>query len=163
MQVRGWLPMLFFAADAELAPPSVREPYLVRDGDGWGRPYRVSTRALGRGTDPAGDPEVAADLKSGLQYSLLHAGRPDFEASDWLRLELVSAGRDGIHDTPDDLRLISYIPVGYTLHLSRSERALLRQLEAAFARGRHYFRIDGARWDLIDARLLAEFRLETMF
>jgi hypothetical protein len=33
-------------------------------------------------------------------------------------------------------------------------------LERAYTQGRHHFRIEGNQWDLIDARLLAEFRLE---
>jgi len=42
-------------------------------------------------------------------------------------------------------------------------RTLRRQMEAAFLRGRHFFTWTGCPWDLIDARLLAEHRLDTLF
>jgi hypothetical protein len=162
MSVRGWIPLLFFAADAELAPPSVREPFTVSDRDGWGRAYRVATRAVPRSDDPRADPQVAADLSAGLRYSLFHWAVPDLEGADWLRLELLSAGADGAFDTVDDLRMVTYVQVGRTLRLSRTPAQLQRELEVAFTRGRHYFRFEGNSWDLIDARLLAEFRVESL-
>jgi len=162
MRVRGWIPLLFFAAGTELVPPSVREPFTVSDRDGWGRPYRTSTRALERGAETATDPQVVADLAAGLRYSLFHWALPDLEGTDWLRLELLSAGPDGAFDSADDLRMITYLQVGRTLRLSRTPAQLQRELEAAFTRGRHYFRLEGNTWDLIDARLLAEFRVDSM-
>ena len=50
--------------------------------------------------------------------------------------------------------------MGITIRLSRDQEKLQKELERAYTLGRHYFRVEGARWDLIDARLLAEFRLE---
>jgi hypothetical protein len=49
-----------------------------------------------------------------------------------------------------------------TLRLNRPQEELTRELERAFVLGRHHFRLEGNRWDLIDARLLAEFRLELL-
>jgi hypothetical protein len=162
MLVRGWIPLLFYGATTEMAPQSVREVYRVRAVDGWGRPYRITTRQLERGTDWEADPEVAADLAVGLQESFFTRGRPDFGSADWLRLVVVSAGRDGEHDTGDDIRMITYLAVGFTLKLSRAPGDLQRQLDAAYDLGRHYYRFEGNRYDLIDARMLAEFRLETL-
>jgi hypothetical protein len=160
MLVRGWMPMLFAAADHELSPDSVRELYRVRSVDGWGRPYRVTARDLAREGAWEEDEQVAEDLRLGLQKSFFAAGRPDFAESDWLRLELTSAGRDGQIGSGDDLRFVSYIPAGLTLHVQRRPADLQRQLDRAFIAGRQFFRLEGNRFDLIDARLLAEFRLE---
>jgi hypothetical protein len=161
MWVRGWMPLLFYGATTDMAPRSVREFYDVRSDDGWGRPYRIETRALPRDDDRTADEQVAADLIAGLQVSFFKLQNPEFDRdTDWMRLEVVSAGRDGSFDTDDDLRMVSYMPVGFTLRLTRRPEDLQRQMEAAYTRGRHHFRIEGSRWDLIDARLLAEHRLE---
>jgi len=161
MWVRGWMPLLFYGATTEMAPHSVREFYEVSSDDGWGRPYRTEVRELPRGEDRAGDEQVAADLAAGLQVSFFKLENPEFEPdTDWMRLEITSAGRDGSFDTDDDLRMVSYLPVGFTLRLTRRPEDLQRQMEAAYIRGQHYFRIEGSHWDLIDARLLAEHRLE---
>ena len=45
---------------------------------------------------------------------------------------------------------------------TESQQELKRQLDEAFSVGRHYFRFTGNRCDLIDARILAEYRLETL-
>jgi hypothetical protein len=161
MWVRGWMPLLFYGATTDMAPHSVREFYEVRSDDGWGRPYRIEVRDLPRGEDWANDEQVAADLAAGLQVSFFKLENPEFERdTDWMRLEITSAGRDGSFDTDDDLRMVSYLPVGFTLRLTRRPEDLQRQMEAAYTRGRHHFRLEGSRWDLIDARLLAEHRLE---
>lgn len=160
--IRGWIPLLFYGADTELAPEGVREFYRVRETDGWGRRFRVSTRLLERGDGWSADPEVARDLAAVLSANLFRAGTPAFEATDTLRVEMVSAGRDGSFDTPDDLRMISYVPIGMTLHLSASTEDLQRSVDRAYLVGRHWFRFEGNRFDLIDARLLAEFRLELL-
>jgi hypothetical protein len=162
MHVRGWIPLLFYGADSELAPTAVRDVYQVRQVDGWRRPFRVATRDLPRDQPWHGDPLVAADLERGLWGSFFTQEEPDFADSDWLRLELVSAGADGSFDSADDLRLVSYIAVGLTLSLSHSPTELERRLERAYLRGHHLFYITGSRWDLIDARILAEFRLVTL-
>jgi hypothetical protein len=162
MNVRGWLPLLFFGADAGLAPASVREFFVIRAVDGWGRPYRVATRPLPRAEPWADEPEVAADLSAGLWQSFFVQTTPDFSDRDFFRLELTSAGPDGVMDSPDDVALVSYIPAGLTLRLSQSPADLQRRLEVAYTVGRHFFRLVGSRWDLIDARLLAEYRLETL-
>jgi hypothetical protein len=161
MWVRGWMPMLFYGATSDMAPASVREFYEVRSTDGWGRPYRVSSRQFPRDEDPERDPLIAADLEAGLQTTFFGIDNPVFDRdTDWMRIELTSPGRDGVLETTDDLTLVSYFPVGFTLRLTRRPQELQRELDAAYTRGRHHFRICGSRWDLIDARLLAEHRLE---
>ncbi len=158
MNTRGYLPELLISTDS--APASVRELFEVSRVDGWGNPYRVRTRAMARSQAWEQDPEVAADLELGLQMTPLRVGKPDFAARDWLRLELISGGGDGIEETADDIRMVSYIPVGLVVRLNMNPRILQRQLEREDYYGRHYFRFEGNRWDLIDAQLLAEFRLE---
>lgn len=161
LNVRGWIPLLTIGASTDTAPAAVREMYEVRARDAWGTPYRISSRELPRDPEWAGDPEVAADLENGLQRNLLAAGAPDFAERDWLRLEIVSAGPDGVFDSDDDLALVSYLPTGMTLRLDQPGAEIDRRLSEEYTLGRHYFRIEGSRWDLIDARRLAEFRLET--
>ncbi len=160
--VRGWLPMLYCMADAKGAPGPVRELYAIKDVDGWGRPYRVRAMSLGRGTDPASVPEVAEDLEEGLKASLFAKGELGLAKIDWVRLELGSAGPDGRFDDGDDLALIAYIPVSHTLRLGRTSRQLSRQLETDYLQGKILFRLVNNRWDLIDARLLAEHRLDVL-
>ena len=161
MWVRGWMPLLFYGATTEMAPRSVREFFDVRTEDGWGRPYRVTNRTLPRGEPRVDDEQVVADLAVGLQVSFFRFEDPVFESdTDWMRLEITSAGRDGDFDTDDDVRLVSYMPVGFTLRLTRRPEELQRQMEKAYTRARHYFRLEGSRYDLIDARMLAEHRLE---
>jgi hypothetical protein len=161
MNVRGWMPLLFYGASTGMAPSSVETFYEVRADDGWGRPYRVSARELHRSDDWSDDPQVAADLQAGLQSSFFAAGPSELDRDrDWQRLEISSAGADGTFDTADDLRLISYYPIGFTLRLTRRQAELNQELERAYVIGRHHFRLEGSRWDLIDSRLLAEFRLE---
>ncbi len=161
MWVRGWMPLLFYGASTDMAPRSVREFFEVRARDGWGRPYRVTGRGLPRGENRQEDEQVAADLAAGLQVSFFRLQDPEFQTdTDWMRLEIDSAGRDGAFDSADDIRLVSYMPVGFTLRLTRRPEELQRQMEEAYTRGRHYFRLEGSRYDLIDARLLAEHRLE---
>ncbi len=48
MNVRGWIPLLFWGATTETAPASVRTFFQVRSDDGWGRPYRLTARTLPR-------------------------------------------------------------------------------------------------------------------
>jgi len=163
MAVRGWLPLLFGAADASLAPGAVTAFYRVETVDGWGRPWQVSTRKLPRGFEPAGDPQVRADLQAGLWKSFFAAGRPDFREISHLRLELRSAGPDGHMNTSDDVVFTSYVPVRMLFRAGTGNDELRRQMEAAYLRGRHLFTWSGCRWDLIDARLLAEHRLDTLF
>lgn len=161
MNVRGWMPMLFYGASTGMAPASVETFYEVRSDDGWGRPYRITTRELHRDQDWSGDEQLAADLEAGLQASFFTAGPAELDPErDWERLEITSAGADGVFDTEDDLRMISYFPVGFTLRLTQRQAELNRELERAYLLGRHNFRLEGNHWDLIDARLLAEFRLE---
>jgi hypothetical protein len=162
MIVRGWIPALFVAGHTEMSPGSVRELYRVRRVDGWGRPYRVITRLLVRDEVPDDDEQVAEDLRRGLSTSFFTRGEPELAESDWMRLELVSAGRDGRMDSDDDIRFISYFATGLTLQLRRNPADVRRELDRAYATGRQYFRLEGNRYDLIDARLLAEFRLTTL-
>jgi hypothetical protein len=161
MNVRGWMPLLFYGATTGMAPASVQVFYEVRSTDGWGRPYRIATRDLHRDDDWSQDEQLAADLAAGLQSSFFTASPPELDRDrDWQRLEITSAGADGRLDTDDDLRLVSYFPVGFTLRLTQRQAELNRELERAYLLGRHHFRLEGNSWDLIDARLLAEFRLE---
>jgi len=160
MNVRGWMPLLFVLADSQLAPAAVREFFQVRAADGWGRAYRVAIRPVAGSSGPSADPEVARDLGLGLQTSFFRWATPPLDQGAWLRLELVSAGCDGAFDTGDDLHLISYLPAEVTLRLGGAAEDARRSLEQAYVIGEHYYRVEGSRWDLIDARLLAEFRLD---
>ena len=159
MNTRGWIPLLFIGAMTDSAPDSVKEFYEVSTKDGWGHAYQVSTRLIERGGDLGSDEEVQKDIAAVLNRSFAVVAEPDFAAADWLRLELISSGYDGIFETGDDIRFISYLPVGFTFHLSGNQQELQRKLDEAFFLGRHYFRYEGANYDLIDARLLAEFRM----
>lgn len=162
MNVRGWIQLVIFGADADSAPASVREFYEVRDRDGWGRPYRVETRVIDRDEAWRDDPLVAADLELGLHETLFREGLPDLGRGDWLRLELTSAGRDGAFDTGDDLRLVSYSLASAPLQMLADPRWVVERIERNYERGPHFFRIEGSEHDLIDARLLAEFRLTSL-
>ena len=162
MNVRGWIQLVIFGADADSAPASVREFYEVRDTDGWGRPYRVETRVIDRDEAWRDDPEVAADLEAGLHETLFREGRPELGRGDWLRLELTSAGRDGTFDTGDDLRFVSYSLASAPLQMLADPRWVVERIERNYERGPQFFRIEGSEHDLIDARLLAEFRLTSL-
>ena len=162
MNTRGWIPLVLVGADSDLAPASVKEMFRVQGDDGWGRPYRVSDRLLERGGAWESDPAVAADLAIGLNQTLFTLGRPELAAADHLRVEIVSAGPDGQLGDGDDLRLISYLPVGFTFAVTGDRDQVMAQLDTAFFLGRHYFRLEGNHWDLVDARLLAEFRLDCL-
>lgn len=162
-RVRGWIPLLFYGADTGLAPASVREMYEVRAVDGWGRPYRIHSRLLPRGEDWEQDSQVAADLEAGLQATFFSRDEPDLVHGLWVRLEIVSAGADGDFDTGDDLRMVSYLQLGHVFRLIIDTNEIRRQVERAYTIGRHYFRIEGSDYDLIDARLLAEYRLTSIY
>ena len=161
-RVRGWIPLVFFGADTQMAPASVRELYEVRSVDGWGHPYRLQVRPMPRRDDWADDPQVVADLAEGLQATFFTRDEPDLGHGDWMRLEITSAGLDGDLDTGDDLRMISYIQVGYVFRLLYDPSQIEREVERAYAIGRHYYRFEGSDYDLIDARLLAEYRLTSI-
>ena len=163
MNVRGMLTMITAGADSTMAPASVREFYEVRSYDGWGTPYRVSYRIFERRGPWKDDPLVTADQEAGLRSSFFRYENPNLEDGDWLRLELVSAGRDRTFDTDDDITFISYFTVGLTLRVRSDPRQLQRDMEIAYTTGRHYFRLVGNRYPLIDARRLAEYRLELMY
>jgi hypothetical protein len=162
MHIRGWMPLVNFGADSERAPASVREFYEVRETDGWGRQYRLETRLLDRGHDWSADPEVSSDVEAGLQSNFFSSGVPEFKDADWLRLVVTSPGADGDLDTDDDLRFTSYSLVSRPLRLVISQDKLKRELERAYTIGHQFFRIDGSDYDLIDARLLAEYRLTSL-
>lgn len=161
-RVRGWIPLFEFGADTGMAPASVREMYEVRAFDGWHRPYRVTATPLPRNQNIAELPLVAKDLEAGLQTSFFTRDQPDFGQGQWMRLQLESAGRDGDFDTSDDLSMVSYIQVGHVFRLLYEPDEVQRRVEHAYTVGRQYFRIDGSAYDLIDARLLAEFRLTSL-
>jgi hypothetical protein len=163
MNIRGWMPLVFFGADSEMAPASVREFYEIREVDGWGRDYVVGTRVIDRGDGWMTDPEIEADLEAGLQARFHTVDRPNLGNGDWLRLELVSAGKDGGFDTGDDLRLISYSLIARPLRLAISPEKVLKQRERNYTIGPQYFRLEGSDYDFIDARLLAEYRLTSIY
>jgi hypothetical protein len=161
MLVRGWMPLLFYGATTDMSPGSVREFFTVSTDDGWGRPYRLTALPFPRNRGPELEEIATADFETGLQRTFFDQEAPQLDdGNDWLRLEIVSAGRDASFDTGDDLRMISYMQAGFTLRLSRRPGEMQRMLEEAYTRGIHHWRLEGSRWDLIDARLLAEFRLE---
>jgi hypothetical protein len=163
MNVRGWIPLVFFGADTDMAPASVREFYEVRQDDGWGRPYRVETRLIRRDDDWQDDPVVRSDLEAGLQARFFARDEPDFGTGDWLRLELTSAGRDGTFDTGDDLRFISYSLASKPLRMLVDPDLVVQKIERNYIIGPQYFRLEGSSYDLIDARLLAEYRLTSIY
>ncbi len=162
MNVRGWIPLLFIGAMTDSAPASVKEFYEVSMVDGWGHPWQLSTRLIARGADIISDKEVQTDLSAVLNQSFSVVGKPDFAAAEWMRIELVSSAHDGIFNTGDDIQFISYFPVGFTFHLSGDQQELQQKLDEAYFHGRQFFRYEGAQYDLIDARLLAEFRMEAL-
>jgi hypothetical protein len=161
-RVRGWMPLVFFGADYQMSPASVRELYEVRSVDGWGRPYRIAVRPIARNAAAYDDPVVLADLEKGLQATFFTVDRPDFEHGEWVRLLFESAGADGEFDTDDDLRMISYVRVGQVFRLLYDPSRVQVEIERAYTIGRHYYRIEGSEYDLLDARLLAEYRLTSI-
>jgi hypothetical protein len=161
-RVRGWIPLVFYGADTQMAPASVREMYEVRAVDGWGRPYEIEARPIPQGDDALSDPRVVADLEEGLKSTFFTRDRPDLEHGHWMRLLIESAGRDGVFDTADDLRMVSYVQIGHLFRLLYDPSRIQNEIERAYTIGRHYFRIEGSRYDLIDARLLAEYRLTSI-
>jgi hypothetical protein len=161
-RVRGWMPLVFFGADTNMAPSSVRELYEVRKVDGWGRPYRISVRPIARDEEAFDDPVVRADLEEGLQATFFTRDVPDLVHGEWARLLVESAGRDGDFETDDDLRMISYVLVGHVFRLLYDPSRIQVEVERAYTIGRHYYRIEGSDYDLIDARLLAEYRLTSI-
>ena len=161
-RVRGWMPLVFYGADTQMAPSSVRELYEVRETDGWGRPYRITVRNIPRGDAAAADPVVTGDLEKGLQATFFTVDRPDLERGQWSRLLIESAGRDGDFDTDDDLRMITYIRVGHVFRLLYDPNQTQIEIERAYTIGRHWYRIEGSEYDLLDARLLAEYRLTSI-
>ena len=161
-RVRGWMPLVFFGADYQMSPASVRELYEVRSVDGWGRPYRITVRPIAGNSAAYDDPVVLADLKDGLQATFFTLDRPDLEHGEWVRLLIESAGADGEFDTDDDLRMITYVRVGQIFRLLYDPTRVQVEIERAYTIGRHYYRIEGSKYDLIDARLLAEYRLTSI-
>jgi hypothetical protein len=161
-RVRGWMPLVFYGADTQMAPSSVRELYEVRETDGWGRPYRITVRNIPRGDAAVADPVVTGDLEKGLQATFFTVDRPDLERGQWARLLIESAGRDGDFDTDDDLRMITYIRVGHVFRLLYDPNQTQIEIERAYTIGRHWYRIEGSEYDLLDARLLAEYRLTSI-
>ncbi len=161
-RVRGWIPLVFFGADTQMAPASVREIYEVRAVDGWGRPYRITVEPIPRGEAASNDPRVAADLEAGLHATFFTNDRPDLEHGEWIRMVVESAGRDGDFDSDDDLRMVSYVRIGHVFRLLYDPGQTQIEIERAYTVGRHWYRIEGSRYDLIDARLLAEYRLTSI-
>ena len=163
MNVRGWMPLVFFGADTDMAPASVREFFEVRSVDGWGEPYRIETQIIERGDGWMNDPMIAADLEAGLQARFHTVDRPELGQGDWLRLVLTSAGRDGIFDTEDDLRFLSYSLISAPLRMLADPEIVVQKIERNYIVGPQYFRVEGSEYDLIDARLLAEYRLTSLY
>jgi hypothetical protein len=163
MNVRGWIPLVFFGADTDMAPASVREFYDVREVDGWGRNYRVEARVIERGEAWREDPVVVRDLELGLQARFHTVDRPELGDGDWLRLELTSAGLDGAFETDDDLRFISYSLISEPLRMLADPAWVVERIERNYVIGPQFFRLDGSSYDLIDARLLAEYRLTSLY
>ncbi len=158
-RVRGWVPLVFFGSDYSMSPELVRDMYEVKATDGWGRPYRLEVDRIGNGGLAPDGPAVLADLEEGLQATFYIRDAPDFEYGDWMRLVIESAGGDGQWDSGDDLRMVSYVQVGHVYRLLYDPREVQRRIERAYTIGRHYYRFEGSDYDLIDARLLAEYRL----
>jgi hypothetical protein len=161
-RVRGWIPLVFFGSDTGMSPDSVRDMYEIKDTDGWGRPYRVTVHpVLGNGQFLE-DPLVRSDLEEGLQATFYTRDVPELEYGTWIRLLVESAGRDGKWDSDDDLRMVSYVQTGHVYRMLYDPQLVQNKIEREYTIGRHYYRIEGSEWDLIDARLLAEFRLTSI-
>ena len=107
-------------------------------------------------------PPVARDLEAGLQATFFTRDEPDLQPGPVDAAGLQSAGRDGEFDTADDLTMVSYIQVGHVFRLLYNPDEVQQRIERAYTIGRHYFRIEGSDYDLVDARLLAEFRLTSL-
>ena len=105
---------------------------------------------------------MITDLEKGLQATFFTIDRPDLERGEWIRLGIDSAGRDGDFDTDDDLRMISYVRIGHVFRLLYDPKQTQVEIERAYTIGRHYYRIEGSEYDLLDARLLAEYRLTSI-
>jgi hypothetical protein len=165
MRVRSWIPVPFIGGlDAEMAGEAVREIYQIKVTDGWERPYRLSSIVLPRrGKEWQEDVQVQYDLDLGLQASFFRLGKPDPSVSDWMRLQIDSAGPDGVFISGDDLRLVSYIQIGQTFFFEESAETRRRRMEGAYIVGPHLFRLEGNRYDLIDARILAEHRFDMVW
>ncbi len=163
MNVRGWMPLVFFGADTDMAPVSVREFFEIRSVDGWGEPYRVETRIIERGDGWKNDLIIAADLEAGLQARFHTVDRPELGNGEWLRLELTSAGQDGHFDSDDDLTFISYSLISAPLRMMADPEIVVRKIKRNYIIGPQYFRVEGSDHDLIDARLLAEYRLTSIY
>jgi hypothetical protein len=161
-RILGWIPLMFFGSDYSMSPELVREMYEIKATDGWGRPYRLQVDRIGNGGLAPDDPVVLGDFDEGLQATFYTRDTPDFEYGEWIRLLIESAGRDGDWGSGDDLRMISYIQVGHVYRLLYDPREVQRRIERAYTIGRHYYRIEGSEHDLIDARLLAEYRLTSI-
>ncbi len=160
--VRGWYPLLFVMADAKSAPASVRELFAIEPVDGWERPWRIAVLTLGRDEDRSGVPEVTEDLTGGLQSSLFRRGAPDLATGSWLRLRIGSSGPDGRWNTEDDIALIAWIRAERTFRAGTTLQGLEGELKRDFLQGPVFFRITGSRWDLVDTRILGEFRLDLL-
>lgn len=163
MNVRGWMPLVFFGADTDMAPVSVREFFEIRSVDGWGEPYRVETRIIERGDEWKNDLIIAADLEAGLQARFHTVDHPDLGNGEWLQLKLTSAGQDGHFDTDDDLIFISYSLISAPLRMMADPEIVVKKIERNYIIGPQYFRVEGSDYDLIDARLLAEYRLTSIY
>lgn len=163
MNVRGWIPLLFFGADTDRAPASVREIYEIRDTDGWGRAYRVTSRTIPAGDGWRDDPVIAVDLAAGLQARFHTLDEPDLGTGEWQRIELVSAGRDGVFESGDDIRFVSFSLVSAPLRMLADPGLVVKEIERNYTIGPQYFRIEGSSYDLVDARILAEYRLTSLY
>ena len=53
--------------------------------------------------------------------------------------------------------MVTYLLIGHVFRLLYDPDEVQRRIERAYTIGRHYFRIEGSDYDLIDARLLAEY------
>ncbi len=76
---------------------------------------------------------------------------------------MTSAGRDGSFDTGDDLRFISYSLISAPLRMLADPEIVVKKIERSYTVGQQFFRIEGSDYDLIDARLLAEYRLTSLY
>jgi hypothetical protein len=165
MRVRGWIPVPFIGGlDPDMAGAAVREIFQVRVTDGWQRRYQLTSVILPRqGKVWEEDVQVQHDLDLGLQSSFFRLGKPDPSVSDWMRLQIDSAGPDGVFASGDDLRLVSYIQIGQTFFFEESAESRRRRMERAYMVGPHLFRLEGNSYDLIDARILAEHRFDMVW
>jgi predicted nucleic acid-binding Zn ribbon protein len=144
---RGFVSLIQWAAGPDAIRGRLAWLLDVDGRDGWGRPWRAQLAAW-----------TVTHRPHEFFPGVLDAGSPPPADRPLLHLSLVSAGPDGRFDTRDDIVFEALFPAPTPLRI-RSEQAVAEH-DAEIERGLVWTRIRGARYDLVDARVLGEFYLE---